>query len=92
MTRRVTTADDGAFCPVPPRALMVKRLASGKYRLTAVGLEMRCPRCGDYWPADTEFFYSRICEPCGLFQWCKACYMEHTSRGAAVQARRAAAV
>lgn len=39
------------------------------------GPERRCVRCGEYWPADTEFFYRR---GDGLHSWCKACCTERT--------------
>lgn len=88
---RVNTASDGAFCPIPAIEVRRKWLASGKYKLTACGLEKFCRGCGDYWPADTEFFYSHATTKGGLWDWCKACYLERTSRGAAIQRRRRAA-
>ena len=74
--RRVTELV-GAFCPIPPMLLLRKRFASGKARSTPlIGLEKRCPRCNEFWPADTEFFYSVPSKRDGLNDWCKACYRE----------------
>jgi hypothetical protein len=45
-----------------------------RYRQTEIGLEARCSKCRDYWPADSEFFYV---SPDGrLHSWCKACYVQ----------------
>lgn len=38
------------------------------------GPEKRCPKCTEWWPADTEFFHGR---PGGqLDSWCRACVNE----------------
>lgn len=74
--RKPRTAVEGAYCPVPTASLMAKRLVSGKYRLTELGLEMFCARCQTYWPADTEFFHASPGRHDGLYHWCKACYRE----------------
>lgn len=42
--------------------------------VTELGTEKRCPRCNEYWPADTDFFYSQKGKKDGLHDWCKACY------------------
>lgn len=47
-------------------------LRAGRLRETELGLEKRCSVCGDYWPADTEFFYAK---GAGLMSCCKACYV-----------------
>lgn len=39
-------------------------------------LEKRCGRCKQFLPADSEFFYQHKREPDGLYDWCKACYVE----------------
>jgi len=62
-------------CPSPK--LKAKRLASGVYREGEGGLEKRCGRCREYWPADSEFFYASRAELDGLNWSCKACYMEN---------------
>lgn len=44
---------------------------------TELGTERRCTKCNEYWPEDSEFFYSskgKIQQPC------KACYVELPSR------------
>lgn len=69
------TATSGAYCPVPPASVRAKRLRSGKYRLGSLGLEIYCPRCADYWPADTEFFFPAN-RATGLNTYCKACFIE----------------
>lgn len=73
----------------PHQALAVKRLAdyvtqrqlergivNGRYRLDEDGeLEKRCTTCREYWPADTEFFYSTGGGD-RLQCYCKACYYD----------------
>jgi hypothetical protein len=34
------------------------------------GVEKLCPKCGEWWPADAEFFYQNHGR---LHSWCKAC-------------------
>lgn len=55
-----------------------KGLASGLYRHDSDGeLERRCSCCGDYWPADAEFFFRNPQRSAdGLHVWCKACHQE----------------
>lgn len=60
--------------PVITQRSLTMGLRSGRLRQTELGLEQRCPRCGDYWPADTEFFYSNGTR---LMSACKACYIAH---------------
>lgn len=52
-------------------------MKSGKYVETELGIEQRCPSCGTYWPADSEFFYIK---GNGLSSHCKACFRERTGR------------
>jgi hypothetical protein len=61
-------------------------LRSGKYRLADYGLEQRCTTCGEYWPADTEFFYPRGATR--LASECKACFCETYGRNAAARSYR----
>lgn len=49
--------------------------------------EQTCTKCGESWPADTEFFYADKRKPLGLSLTCKACYEEMPS----VQAKRSKA-
>lgn len=41
--------------------------------------EKLCRKCGDTWPADTEFFYRQAAKSDGLGSVCKACYSETPS-------------
>lgn len=38
--------------------------------------EKLCNKCGEWWPADLEFFYSEPKAAGGLYYACKACYRE----------------
>lgn len=62
--------------PLITARLIRMGLKSGKLMITSLGLERRCPQCGEFWPYDTEFFHL-----CGgganLTGWCKACLSEH---------------
>jgi hypothetical protein len=42
-----------------------------EYRQTELGLEVKCSCCGEFWPADKEFFFFHDGKP---HSWCKACY------------------
>lgn len=55
---------------------LARLLKRGRYRRDDDGvLEKKCSGCRDYWPADTEFFFSSGgCD--GLSTYCKACYIE----------------
>ena len=63
------------FCPIASPTLIAQRIERGAFRLDEYGvLEKRCPDCGEFWPADTEFF-----QPGGrnsLSAYCKACRVE----------------
>lgn len=74
--------------PARPRpALLAMRLQTGKYRHDAeLGLEKRCATCGDYYPADTEFFFAGS-DGDGLHCSCKDCHKQSYQR--ARQRRRA---
>jgi len=61
------------FSPLWSAHLMRRRFMSGKAILSEAGREVLCSGCGEYWPADTEFFYSYWSAPSGLASWCKAC-------------------
>lgn len=74
------------YSPVPSPASLQRRLRKGLYVLTALGLEARCSRCGDTWPADTEFFHAAPNTTTGLCCMCKACHAEW--RGARRHAQR----
>jgi hypothetical protein len=44
-------------------------------RLTELGIERRCGRCRQFWPADQEFFSLK--KPGQLHSWCRACFAEY---------------
>lgn len=58
------------------------QILHGKHRLrdTELGPEKYCNKCGEWWPADTEFFYADKGDPTGLFHCCKTCYEEFNGR------------
>lgn len=62
-------------CPVPDPQYLQRALLRGRYQFGPDGLERACGRCGELWPADTEFFHPGPL-PSGLHSWCKACYEE----------------
>jgi hypothetical protein len=45
----------------------------GRWQTTEIGREARCIKCGEFWPADLEFFYFKKGVP---HSWCKACYTQ----------------
>ena len=65
------------FCPLFTNEQIEKGLKKGKFLYDEGMLEKRCSICGDYWPADTEFFYTDT--KAGLHPNCKACY-DHNRR------------
>ena len=48
-----------------------------------LGTEKRCPRCGEWWPLDDEFFYRAT--PCHRLRgarwqaYCRACWAERSA-------------
>ena len=40
-----------------------------------IGRQRFCPRCKEFWPADSEFFFSD--GNGGFHSWCKACVLEN---------------
>jgi len=42
--------------------------------------EKFCPKCREWWPADTEFFHRNPSTPDGLATYCKACQLEARHR------------
>jgi hypothetical protein len=68
---------DYAVVAIQPSEKQLQRgLEKGKYRMVDGVLERRCSRCHDYWPADSEFFFSNKGKSDGLNDYCKACYHE----------------
>jgi len=44
------------------------------FRITpGLGREKQCTKCGEWWPADTEFFYRQQNVRSRLHAWCIAC-------------------
>ena len=75
MSARVT--EEQIKLAVVSESLLRKRLKSGKFRIDEDGiLEKHCSKCNEYWPADSEFFFSAGGKGDGLTCWCKACYVE----------------
>lgn len=59
------------------RAQALKKGNEHLYQQTELGIEKLCPRCKEYWPADTEFFHlSSGNYGDGLYTYCRACSME----------------
>lgn len=52
---------------------------------TELGTEAQCSLCGEYFPADSEFFFSAKGK---LHSWCKACYSEAPSMVAKAERRK----
>jgi hypothetical protein len=56
--------------------LIDRNLASGKYQIADGEIQKLCSTCKEYWPADSEFFYSnKVKNGDGLWYQCKACYL-----------------
>ena len=53
-----------------------------------LGPVKRCPKCGEDWPADAEFYYPRHKGGSALQSWCRACWSEYITTGAGSVARR----
>lgn len=84
MRGKQVSAAEGAYCPVPPAQYLEKMLERGVYVFSEVGeLERLCNLCDEYWPADTEFWFTAPRDKGGLFYCCKACYCIVTGRGGA---------
>jgi erythromycin esterase-like protein len=41
--------------------------------VTELGVEKRCVKCGEFWPAEPEFFQRNRDNPDGLDNYCKDC-------------------
>jgi hypothetical protein len=67
-----------------PQFLLAKRLHNGIYRFDEDGeLEKRCSTCREYWPADSDFFYTHHAEPDGLHSLCRDCHLQSRDRSKA---------
>ncbi len=63
----------GYFSPAFRAKQLALRITKGGYRMADGELEKRCPACEEWWPADTEFFFS-LRNGADLHSYCKACY------------------
>lgn len=61
-----------------------------KVREAPEGTEKLCTKCSEWWPADSEFWYSDRNGVLGLNYCCKACYAENDKRRGRTGAQRAA--
>lgn len=50
--------------------------------ITELGDEVKCSKCNDFWPADSEFFFFNKGRP---HSWCKDCYVNDDKMKAKVQ-------
>ncbi|MBZ0104005.1 MAG: hypothetical protein K8H84_00090 [Sulfuricella denitrificans] len=64
------------YCPPFTPSVIDKRVSAGRFIFTELGLEKRCSTCGEFFPADTEFFFSQKSRPEGISCACKACIVE----------------
>lgn len=62
------------YSPIWRDSLTALRLQRKSVKFGDAGREKRCGKCGDFWPADTEFFYPSMSQSDGLHCWCKDCY------------------
>lgn len=46
-----------------------------------LGMEKKCTRCGQWWPADGEFYPYADLVTKRLGAWCKCCTLEYKARG-----------
>ena len=58
------------------RNASLKGLKMQQTKKTELGIEKRCSKCHEYWPADSEFFMRRKDSKDGLDGYCKACRQE----------------
>ena len=79
---RVTIDSDTIIYAKTTPEITAKRFKRGIYKIIEGVLHKRCSRCkpdgadGEYFPADSEFFYATKSKTDGLSDWCKACYQE----------------
>lgn len=77
MTNPAQATDvQGYFCPLQSAAHVQRQIGSKIFILEDGCLEKLCKKCGDYWPLDTEFWFADKDRNDGLFNCCKACYMQ----------------
>ncbi len=77
ITRRGRRQNYNYHCPLLSKDKLENFLVSGRYKYNEIGqLEKLCNTCGEYWPADTEFFYKDKHATTGLNAHCIPCYQE----------------
>jgi hypothetical protein len=78
MSDKTLNIADPKYClysPIWPPEVTARGLKFERVKFTDAGREKRCPRCDEFWPADTEFYYSTPSKADGLSSWCKSCYL-----------------
>jgi len=70
------------WCPLP-ESYFINREFSQDYEISidTGDLERKCPKCLEFFPADTEFWYAHVHYKSGLQNCCKACSHESGQRG-----------
>lgn len=78
ITANKTEQMDFPVSPIFRPSFIAAGVASGKFLLTDLGLEKICSTCGEFWPADSQFFTLRgeAAEARGLSSSCRACTAE----------------
>ena len=61
----------GPYTPAAYRDQLCRELRRGVARIEGSNIERLCKPCGDWWPADTEFFNV---SGDGLHYMCRACF------------------
>lgn len=64
------------FSPYWSPSYTARRLKEGRVKFTELGREVPCTKCGEWLPAETEFFHACKSKPAGIHCWCRACYNE----------------
>lgn len=76
----MTETWDGPACPAVAPAAVAAGLRQGVLQMTERGTEKWCPRCEEYWPADTVFWHRAKDKRIGLQTYCRACMSERRPR------------
>jgi hypothetical protein len=70
------TKATGYYSPVISPTEREAMTRSGRLRLQDGSLEKVCPECGEWLPADTEFWDTQISTRDRLRSYCRACRVE----------------
>lgn len=77
----VPAASRGPVCPLAARdGLERSTVFRGRAASDTDAIERLCSRCGEWWPADTEFFVLSPGTAGGLATACRACRLQHSPR------------